>query len=80
MGHQGRNGRSRRHARLNNRGCGGDATFACGGGKAIQSIESVAQSFRLKKAADPVLVKGRPDAEAAGLLNALGAKLAASAG
>jgi flavorubredoxin len=51
-----------------------------GGGKAIQSIESVAQSFKLKKAADPVLVKGRPDAEAAGLLKALGAKLAASAG
>jgi hypothetical protein len=51
-----------------------------GGGKAIQSIESVAQSFKLKKAADPVLVKGRPDAEAAGARTALGAKLAASAG
>ena len=51
-----------------------------GGGNAIQSIESVAQSFKLKKAADPVLVKGRRDAEAAGLLKALGAKLAASAG
>lgn len=50
-----------------------------GGGKAVQSIESVAQSFKLAKAADPVLVKGRPDAEAAARLYELGKKLAAAA-
>ena len=50
-----------------------------GGGKAIASIESVAASFKLKKASDPVLVKGKPDVEAAGRLKALGAKLAAAA-
>lgn len=47
-----------------------------GGGKAIASIESVAQSFKLKKAAESVLVKGKPDAKAAEALKALGAKLA----
>jgi flavorubredoxin len=46
-----------------------------GGGKAIGSIESVAQSFKLKKAADSVLVKGRPDDKAVSALKALGAKL-----
>jgi len=47
-----------------------------GGGKAIGSIESVAQSFKLKKLADPVLAQGRPDAKATAALKALGAKLA----
>ena len=47
-----------------------------GGGKAIASIESIAQTFKLKKVADSVLVKGRPDAKAAADLKALGAKLA----
>lgn len=47
-----------------------------GGGKAIASIESVAQSFKLKKIADSVLVQGRPDAKASVALKALGAKLA----
>jgi flavorubredoxin len=47
-----------------------------GGGKAITSIESIAQSFKLKKVADSVLVKGRPDANAVAALKALGAKLA----
>ena len=51
-----------------------------GGGKAIQSIESVAQSFKLKKAAEPVLVKGRPEGQALADLKALGAKLASAAG
>jgi flavorubredoxin len=51
-----------------------------GGGKAIQSIESVAQSFKLKKAAEPVLAKGRPEGQAVADLKALGAKLAAAAG
>jgi flavorubredoxin len=49
-----------------------------GGGKAIQSIESVAQSFKLTKAADPVLVTGRPQGPAVASLKALGAKLAAA--
>ena len=51
-----------------------------GGGKALQSIESVAQSFKLKKVADPVLIKGRPEGKAIADLKALGAKLAAAAG
>jgi flavorubredoxin len=50
-----------------------------GGGKAIQSIESVAQSFKLKKIAEPVLVKGKPEALAIAALKALGAKLANAA-
>ena len=51
-----------------------------GGGKAIASMESVAQSFKFKKAADPVLVKGKPDGKAIADLKALGAKLAGAAG
>ena len=50
-----------------------------GGGKAIQSIESIAQSFKFKRVADPVLVKGKPEGQALHDLNALGAKLAAAA-
>jgi flavorubredoxin len=49
-----------------------------GGGKAIGSIEAVAQSFKLKKSAEAVLVKGHPDAKAIAELKALGAKLAKS--
>ena len=51
-----------------------------GGGKAIASIEGVAKSFKLKKVADSVLVKGRPDDKAVAELRALGAKLAQAAG
>jgi len=51
-----------------------------GGGKAIQSVLSVAQSFKLKQVADPVLVKGRPEGQSLSELQALGAKLAAAAG
>jgi len=51
-----------------------------GGGKAIESIESIAQSFKFKKAAKPVLVKGKPEGQAIVDLKALGAKLAAAAG
>jgi len=47
-----------------------------GGGKAIASVESVAGSFKLKKAYGPVLVKGRPEGAAIADLKALGAKLA----
>ncbi len=49
-----------------------------GGGRAVQSVESIAQSFKLRKAADSVLVKGRPDAQATAALKALGAALAAA--
>ena len=51
-----------------------------GGGKAIQSIESTAQSFKLKKVAESVLIKGKPEGQTLSGLRALGAKLAASAG
>ena len=51
-----------------------------GGGKAIESIESVAQTFKLKAVAAAVLVKGRPEGKAVADLKALGAKLAAAAG
>lgn len=50
-----------------------------GGGKAIQSIESIAQSFKLKKIAEPVLVKGKPEGQAVAALKALGARLATAA-
>jgi flavorubredoxin len=50
-----------------------------GGGKAILSIESIAQSFKLKKAAEAVLVKGKPEGQALAGLKALGAKLATAA-
>jgi len=46
-----------------------------GGGKAVQSIESVAQSFKLNKAVDSVLVKGCPDKQAVAELRELGTKL-----
>jgi flavorubredoxin len=49
-----------------------------GGGKAIDSILSVAQSFKLKKVADPVLVNGRPQGTDITSLKELGAKLAAA--
>lgn len=49
-----------------------------GGGKAVASIESVAGSFKLKKAAEPVLAKGRPEGAAAEALRALGSRLASA--
>ena len=49
-----------------------------GGGKAIGSIESIAQSFKLRKVAEPVLVPGRPQGQAVAKLKELGAKLAAA--
>jgi len=47
-----------------------------GGGKAIQSFESLAQSFKLRKAVNAVLVKGHPDGKEVADLKALGIKLA----
>lgn len=51
-----------------------------GGGKALASIESIAQSFKLKKATEAVLVKGRPEEQVLIDLKTLGASLAAAAG
>ena len=51
-----------------------------GGGKAIKSIESIAQSFKLKKIAEAVLIKGKPEGKALADLTALGARIAAAAG
>ncbi len=48
-----------------------------GGGRAIQSIESIAESFKLKKIAESVLVEGRPEGQGIDDLRALGAKIAA---
>jgi flavodoxin len=51
-----------------------------GSGKAISSLESVAQAFKFKKAADSASVKGLPDAKATASLKALGTALAGAAG
>ncbi|MDD3726481.1 MAG: hypothetical protein PHI44_04735, partial [Candidatus Ratteibacteria bacterium] len=32
-----------------------------GGGKGIESIESIAQTFNLKKVMDSIVIKGKPD-------------------
>jgi len=51
-----------------------------GGGKAGQSIESIAKSFKLKKIAPALLITGKPEGQAIADLKELGAKLAAAAG
>jgi flavorubredoxin len=51
-----------------------------GGGRAIQSIESIAQSFKLKQVVASVLIEGRPEGQGVADLKALGARIAASAG
>jgi flavorubredoxin len=51
-----------------------------GGGRAIQSIESIAKSFKFKKVAESVLVKGKPEGKALTDLRALGAKIAEAGG
>ena len=51
-----------------------------GGGRAIGSIESIAQSFKLLKIAEPVLIEGRPEGQGVDDLRALGAQLAEAAG
>jgi len=47
-----------------------------GGGKAMDSLVKICKSFKFKQVAEPVSVKGRPNAEAQAQLIALGAKLA----
>ena len=51
-----------------------------GGGRAIQSIESIAQSFKLKKIAESVLIEGRPEGQDVDDLKGLGAKIVDAAG
>lgn len=51
-----------------------------GGGKAIESIESIARSFKLKKIAEAVLIKGKPEGKGITDLKELGTKLAALTG
>jgi len=47
-----------------------------GGGKAVDSVKSIAASFKLKEIAEPVLVGGRPDTAAEERLVAAGKALA----
>ena len=47
-----------------------------GGGKAQESVESICRSFKFKKIADTLLVKGKPDADAEKCLKELGRRLA----
>ena len=51
-----------------------------GGGRAIDSIEEICQTFNLAKVAEPVLVQGRPDAAAEDELKTLGVSLVEAAG
>ncbi len=49
-----------------------------GGGKAIESVERICGSLQLKKAVEPLTVKGKPDADALDKAKALGEALAES--
>ncbi len=46
-----------------------------GGGKALASVEKIAQSFKFKKAAEAVLIKNKPDEQARRLLEGAVEKL-----
>jgi flavorubredoxin len=50
-----------------------------GGGKAVDSVQSMCRSFKFKLVGKPVLVKNAPDAEAKGKLAELGKALAEAA-
>jgi flavorubredoxin len=47
-----------------------------GGGRALDSVERIANSFNFKKAVEPILVQGRPDEKAEAKLMEAGKKLA----
>jgi len=47
-----------------------------GGGRALESVERIANAFNFKKAVEPVLVQGRPDEKAEAKLMEAGKKLA----
>jgi len=49
-----------------------------GGGKAIESVERICGSLQLKKVVEPLIVKGKPDADALDKARALGEALAES--
>jgi len=52
-----------------------------GGGKAVESVKSICRTFKFRLACEPVLVKNRPDRQAAEKLHEMGAilgKLAAA--
>jgi len=51
-----------------------------GGGKAVQSVESLAQSFKLRKIAPTLAIKGKPIGQALVELRDFGAKLAQARG
>ena len=51
-----------------------------GGGRAIQSIEDIAQSFKLKKIAESVLIEGKPERQGVDDLRALGARMSDATG
>lgn len=51
-----------------------------GGGKAVESMRSICNSFKFKLAAEPVLVKNKPDNAASDKLRELGKLLAKAAG
>lgn len=46
-----------------------------GGGKAVKSVEDICRSFKFKKVAEPVLIKGKPDKEGIEKLKELGRTL-----
>jgi len=47
-----------------------------GGGRAMESLESICRSFKFRIIAEPVSVQGKPDTSAEGKLRELGAELA----
>jgi len=51
-----------------------------GGGKAVESVQSICGSFKFKMVGEPVLVRNAPDAAAKAKLAALGKALAEAAG
>jgi multimeric flavodoxin WrbA len=60
---------------VTNKPCAAFVTHG-GGGKAVESIQSIAQTFKLKEVIEPVLIKGHPEEQAVNDLKALGARLA----
>ncbi len=47
-----------------------------GGGKAVDSVEKIARSFKFNPIAESLLIRNKPDEEATGKLEALGKSLA----
>ena len=51
-----------------------------GGGRAVESVQKIARSFKFKEIVEPVLVRGRPDASADEKLAEAGKALAKACG